>query len=85
MGKDGTRTMIDILYKLFRDVGVLETMTNDGGPEFTSEKLQDLIQKYGVHRRLTSVGFAHANSRAELTVKSAKKLLWENNVALRPG
>ena len=44
MGKDGTRTMIDILYKLFRDVGVLETMTNDGGPEFKSEKLCDLLQ-----------------------------------------
>ena len=30
------------------------------------------------HHRLTSVGFAHANSRAELAVKSAKRLLREN-------
>ena len=53
-------------------------MKSDGGFEFKSEKRRELLQKYAAHHRLTSVGFAHANSRAELAVKSAKRLLREN-------
>lgn len=33
------------------------------------------LKQYGVHHRLTSVAFAHANTRAELAMKSAKRLL----------
>ena len=57
MGKGRACTLVEILYKLFQDVGVPETMTSDGGPEFKSEKLKALLQKYGVHHRRTSGGF----------------------------
>jgi hypothetical protein len=50
-----------MLNKLFQDIGVPDTITSDGGPEFKSEKLKALLRQYRVHHRLTSVGFAHAN------------------------
>ena len=77
-GTGGAACLVNMLTRLFQDVGVPDTITSDGGPEFKSEKLKDLLQQYGVHHRLTSVGFAHANTRAELAVKTAKRLLREN-------
>ena len=55
-------------------MGVPESMTSDGG----SEKLRDLLQRYGINHRLISAGFPRANSSAELAGKSAKRLLRDN-------
>ena len=77
-GKGEAAGLVTIPTKLFQDIGVPDTITSDGGPEFKSENLKALLQQYGVHHRLTSVGFAHANTRVKLAVKSAKRLLREN-------
>ena len=63
--------MVDMMTKLFQDIGVLDTITGNGGPE----KFKSCMRQYGVKHRLTSVGFAHANTRAELAPKYAKRLL----------
>ena len=74
-GSGGATCLVDMMTKLFQDMGVADTITSDGGPEFKSEKFKACLRQYGVQHRLTSVGFAHANTRAELAVKSAKRLL----------
>ena len=38
------------------------------------------LSDYGVHHRVSSVAFPHSNQRAELAVKSMKRLL-RNNVS----
>ena len=40
-----------------------------------SEAFQECLKKYGVSHRVSSVGFPHANTRAEVGVKTAKRLL----------
>jgi hypothetical protein len=65
-------------HQVFQDMGVPDTITSDGGPELKSDKLKACLRQYSVHHRLTSVGFAHANTRAELGVKSAKRMLRDN-------
>ena len=77
-GKGGATCLVDMMTKLFQDMGVPDTITSDGGPEFKAEKFKSCMRQYGVYHRLTSVGFPHANTRAELAVKSAKRLLRDN-------
>ena len=74
-GKGGVACLMDMMTKLFQDMGVLDTITSNGGPEFKSEKFKSCMRQYGVKHRLTFVGFAHANTRAELAPKYAKRLL----------
>ena len=74
-GKGRAADLVTILTKLFQDIGVPDTITSNGGPEFKSDNLQALLQQYGVHHRLTSVRFAHTNTRSESAVRSAKRLV----------
>ena len=39
---------------------------------------QKFLKDYGIKRRLSSVAFAQSNKRAELGVKSMKRLIREN-------
>ena len=54
------------MTRLFPDFGVPQTLTSDGSLQFTFDKFQSCLRQYGVHQRLTSVGFSYANTRAEL-------------------
>ena len=74
-GRGGATCLVDMMTKIFHDFGVPDVITSDSDPVFKSEKFKSCLRQYGVHHRLTSVGFAHANTRAELAVKSAKRLL----------
>ncbi|CAL4173307.1 unnamed protein product, partial [Meganyctiphanes norvegica] len=53
-------------------------LASDGGPEFTATATRNLLRNWGVHHRLSSVAFPHSNCRAELGVKSMKRLLTGN-------
>ena len=77
-GKGGADCLVDMMTRLFQDMGVPDSVTSDGGPEFKSDKFKSCLRQYGVQHRLTSVGFAHANTRAELAVKTAKRMLRDN-------
>ena len=78
IGKGGVTALVDSMTKLFQDFGVPETITSDGGPQFISDKFQAFLKVYGVYHRLTSVAFPHANTRAELAVKLAKRTIMGN-------
>ena len=40
-----------------------------------SDEFRDCMKRFGVHHRVSSVGFPHGNCRAEVGVKTAKRLL----------
>ena len=53
-------------------------ITTDGGPEFMSVKFKQALRDYGVHHRVSTPHNPHANCRAELGVKTMKRIIREN-------
>ena len=74
----GSKGLITCLRRTFVTYGISEELTSDGGPEFTAHETRKFLSNWGVQHRLTSVAYPHANSRAELGVKSMKRLLVDN-------
>ena len=70
------------LVKELRDVfvtfGVPEELTSDGGPQFSAGFTQDFLNSWGVKHRVSSVGNPHSNCRAEVAVKTVKRMLMAN-------
>jgi hypothetical protein len=66
------------LAKLCEDYGVPVSCTSDGGPNLTAGCVENMMTAYGIHHRISSVGNPHANSRAELGVKTVKRMLRDN-------
>ena len=46
-----------------------------GVANLTAKEVEDFVQAYGIHHRITSVANPHANCRAELAVRQVKRLL----------
>ena len=59
----------------FVTFGIPEELTSDGGPQFNAGKTQECFR---VRHRITSVANPHANCRAELAVKTVKRMLMDN-------
>ena len=55
-----------------------EKIATDGGPQLTSKVFQDNLKAWDVKRRLSSAYYPHSNCRAELAVKTAKRVLRDN-------
>ena len=53
-------------------------LSSDGGPEFSASTTMDFLQRWGVKHRISSSYFPSSNGRAELAVKSTKRLLMNN-------
>ena len=67
-----------VLAKISEDYGIPETHTTVGGKNYTSEKTENFLRQYGIEHRVSSVANPHANCRAELAVKSMKRLIRDN-------
>lgn len=77
--ESGTSTnLVKRLRDVFITFGIPEELTSDGGPQFTAEETQEFLKSWGVHHRRSSVGNPHANARAEIAVKSVKRMLMAN-------
>ncbi|KAJ8356489.1 hypothetical protein SKAU_G00192830 [Synaphobranchus kaupii] len=74
----GSAGLVRHLRAFFGTFGVPEELSSDGGPEFTAGLTQDFLRLWGVRHRLSSVSFPQSNGRAEVAVKSAKRLLMSN-------
>ena len=74
----GARGLITCLRSLFATFGVPEELSSDGGPEFTASQTQNFLSKWGVHHRKSSAYHPQSNGRAEVAVKSVKRLLRSN-------
>ncbi|XP_032225565.2 uncharacterized protein K02A2.6-like [Nematostella vectensis] len=66
------------LRSLFATFGVPEELSSEGGPEFTAGVTQDFLRAWGVRHRVSSAHFPQSNGRAEVAVKTAKRLLMSN-------
>ena len=54
--------------------GIPEEIATDGGPTYMAYETQKFLKEYGVRHRVSSVAYPHSNQRAELAVKSMKRL-----------
>jgi hypothetical protein len=74
-GKGGAHNLISLLSTCFHSFGIPESLTSAGGPEYTAGNTKEFLEKLGINRRLTSVGFPHANQKAERSVGTAKRVI----------
>ena len=74
-GNGGSSNLIKLLGDLFHSFGIPESLTSDGGTQYTSEDTKEFLKKLGIKHRISSVGFPHANQKAERSVGAAKRLL----------
>ena len=74
----GAAGLIRYLRCFFTTFGVPEELSSDGGPEFTSASTEAFLKLWGVKHRLSSAYFPQSNGRAEVAVKTAKRLLRSN-------
>ena len=75
---NGANGLVASLKRIFNTFGAPEELASDGGPQFTAETTSMFLKNYGIHHRLSSVAFARSNGRAELGVKTMKRLLADN-------
>ena len=74
-GKGGASNLISLLGNCFHSLGIPESLTSDGGPEYIADSTKEFLRRLGVRHRLTSVGFPHANQKAERSVGAAKRVI----------
>ena len=73
-----SRQLQEWLRQFFATYGIPEELATDGGLTYMAYDTQKFLKDYGVKHRLSSVAFAQSNKRAELGVKSMKRLIREN-------
>ena len=69
---------ISLLSNMWCAFNIPEVIATDGGPQMTSTLLQQSLKAWGVSHRLSSAYLPHSNCRAEIVVKSGKRLLRDN-------
>lgn len=75
---NGAAGLITCLRRTFATYGIPNELSTDGGPEFTATATRTFLQQWGVHHRLSSTAFPHSNCRAEIGVKTVKRLISSN-------
>ena len=66
------------LRTLFGIYGAPVELATDGGQPFASHSVQHFLKQWGVSWRVSSAYYAQSNGRAEVAVKTAKRLLLDN-------
>ena len=77
-GSGGAKGLCSALRRVFVTFGVPDEISTDGGLEFTAQETKDFYARWGIVHRLSSAYFPQSNGRAELAVKSTKRLLEDN-------
>ena len=74
----GSSPLIKKLREVFVTFGIPEELASDGGPEFASAETAAFFRDWGVKWRLSSVANPHSNCRAEVGVKTVKRMIMNN-------
>ena len=77
-GQTTSKLLIKECRQLFSSYGVPEEWGSDGGPQFISHEFKTFLDSWGIHHRLSSVEYPQSNGRAEVGVKTAKRILMDN-------
>ena len=77
-GEFDTEKLIEVFRDYFLTFGIAEEISSDMASQYMSTKFEKFLKQYGIHHRKSSSYFAHSNSRAELGVKSGKRILMDN-------
>ena len=72
------RTLIKALKNYSMIFGIPAEVSSDGGPQFIASSTQKFFKDWGIHHRVSSVAYPHSNCRAELAVKTMKRLITSN-------
>jgi hypothetical protein len=56
-GKGGAHNLISLLGQCFHSIGIPETLTSNGGPEYIAGNTQEFLRKLGVHHTLLKMTF----------------------------
>ena len=67
------------LREHFQRFGVPTVMESDGGPPFNSHEWRKFLETWNIRHRLSSAMYPESNSRAEIGVKIAKRLIADNS------
>ena len=67
--------LVKAYRELFATFGVPEHLSSDGGPEYTSKTFSSFMKVWGIKHRQSSAYHPQSNGRAEVGVKSMKRLL----------
>ena len=73
-----SNNLIHICRELFSSYGVPEEICTDGGPQFTSHQFKLFLKIWDIHHRLSSAEYPQSNGRAEVGVKTAKRIIRDN-------
>ena len=74
----GSEGLIRSLRMAFVTYGIPDDLSSDDGPEFTATATTDFLKCWGVNHRKSSVSFPHSNCRAEVGVKTVKRMITNN-------
>lgn len=77
--KGNANDLINSLRRSFVTYGIPDELSSDGGPEFAAKSTETFLKNWGVHHRRSSVAFPHSNCRAEIGVKTVKRMLTDNS------
>ena len=76
--KDPTaKKVCNNLQSWFCTYGAPQEQASDGGPPFQSQECQQFLKDWGIKQHLSSAHYLH-NRRAELAVKTARRILLNN-------
>ena len=78
LAKDDTQHVIKALREYFSTFGVCESISTDGATVFTSDQMTQFCLRWGIRQRISSAYNAQSNKRAEIGVKSAKRMIMDN-------
>ena len=78
MTSKAAKAVCTALRNWFITYGVPVEIGSDGGPPYESMELRTFLKDWGVKQRISSAYYPQSNGRAELAVKSAKRILAAN-------
>ena len=80
-GQANASRLISVCRDIFQSYGASEELSSNGGPPFKSLPFTQILRDWTVKHRLSSAAYPQSNGRAELAVKSAKRIISGNTGA----